>query len=159
MRIFSGDIMTEDCIFCKIIKGEVPANIVYQDEDMVAFHNIKPSAPIHVLMIPVLHIESVNALEEKNGQVISKMMIKAKEIAQLLGIRQSGYKLIINVEKGAGQEIFHLHIHLIGGWEEQKPVLNDIKNNAVKPYDSWPSVISFLFLIFDPNNVITERSI
>lgn len=121
MRIFSGDTMTDDCIFCKIIKGEVPANIVYQDEDMVAFHNIKPSAPKHVLIIPVLHIESVNALEERHSPVISKMMIKAKEIAQLLGIRQSGYKLIINVEKGAGQVIFHLHIHLVGGWGEQKP--------------------------------------
>lgn len=121
MRIYLGDIMTEDCIFCKIIKGEIPANIVYQDEDMVAFHNIKPSAPKHVLIIPVLHIESVNALEEKHSAVISKMMIKAKEIAQLLGIRQSGYKLIINVEKGAGQVIFHLHIHLIGGWKKQKP--------------------------------------
>ncbi|MCX9081251.1 MAG: histidine triad nucleotide-binding protein [Candidatus Methanoperedens sp.] len=124
--------MTEECIFCKIIKGEVPANIVYQDEDMVVFHNIKPSAPIHVLMIPVLHIESVNALEEKHGSVISKMMIKTKEIAQLLGIRQSGYKLIINVEKGAGQVIFHLHIHLIGGWNEQKQFLAmNIKNNTL----------------------------
>ncbi|PWB50781.1 MAG: histidine triad nucleotide-binding protein [Candidatus Methanoperedenaceae archaeon] len=113
--------MTDDCIFCKIIKGEVPANIVYQDEDMVAFHNIKPSAPKHVLIIPVLHIESVNALEERHSPIISKMMIKAKEIAQLLGIRQRGYKLIINVEKGAGQVIFHLHIHLVGGWGEQKP--------------------------------------
>lgn len=121
MRIFSGDTMTDDCIFCKIIKGEVPANIVYQDEDMVAFHNIKPSAPKHVLIIPVLHIESVNALEERHSPIISKMMIKAKEIAQLLGIRQRGYKLIINVEKGAGQVIFHLHIHLVGGWGEQKP--------------------------------------
>jgi len=113
--------MTDDCIFCKIIKGEVPANIVYRDEDMVVFHNIKPLAPKHVLMIPALHIESVNALEEKHSSVISKMMIKAKEIAQLLGIRQSGYKLIINVEKGAGQVIFHLHIHLVGGWGKQKP--------------------------------------
>jgi len=113
--------MTEDCIFCKIIKGEVPANIVYKDEDMVAFHNIKPSAPKHVLIIPVLHIESVNALEEKHSAVISKMMIKAKEIAQLLGIRQSGYKLILNVEKGAGQVIFILKLHLFGGWKKQKP--------------------------------------
>jgi histidine triad (HIT) family protein len=114
--MLSQQIMTDDCIFCKIIKGEVPANFVYKDEDMVAFHNIKPSAPIHVLIIPVLHIESVNALEERHSAVISKMMIKAKVIAQLLGIQQSGYKLIINVEKGAGQVIFHLHIHLIGGW-------------------------------------------
>jgi len=110
--------MTNDCIFCKIIKGEAPANFVYKDEDMVVFHNIKPSAPIHVLMAPVQHIESVNSLEEIHGAVISKMMIKAKEVAQSLGIRDSGYKLILNVGRGGGQVIFHLHIHLIGGWEK-----------------------------------------
>lgn len=111
--------MTIDCIFCKIIKGESPANFVYKDEDMVVFHNIKPSAPVHVLMVPIEHIESVNSLEENHSTVISKMMIKAKEVAQSLGIRDSGYKLILNVGKGGGQVIFHLHIHLIGGWEKQ----------------------------------------
>jgi len=108
--------MTIDCIFCRIIKGEAPANFVYKDEDMVVFHNIKPSAPIHVLMVPIEHIESVNSLED--GAVISKMMVKAKEVAHSLGIRDSGYKLIINVGRGGGQVIFHLHIHLIGGWEK-----------------------------------------
>jgi len=111
--------MTIDCIFCKIIKGESPANFVYKDEDMVVFHNIKPSAPIHVLMVPIEHIESVNSLEGRHGAVISKMMLKAKEVAQSLGIRDSGYKLIINVGRGGGQVIFHLHMHLIGGWEKR----------------------------------------
>ena len=110
--------MTNDCIFCKIINGEAPANFVYRDEDMVVFHNIKPSAPIHVLMVPIEHIESVNSLEEKHGAVVSKMMIKAKEVAKLLGIRDSGYKLVVNVGRGGGQVIFHLHIHLLGGWEK-----------------------------------------
>jgi len=110
--------MTLDCIFCKIIKGEAPANFVYRDEDMVVFHNIKPSAPIHVLMVPIEHIESVNSLEEKHGDVVSKMIIKAKEVAKLLGIRDSGYKLVVNVGRGGGQVIFHLHIHLLGGWEK-----------------------------------------
>ncbi len=108
--------MTDDCIFCKIIKGESPANFVYRDEDMVVFHNISPSAPVHALIVPVEHIESVNSLEEKHGAIVSKMMLKAKEIAEMLGIRNSGYKLVINVGSGAGQVIFHLHIHLIGGW-------------------------------------------
>ncbi len=108
--------MSGDCIFCKIIKGESPANFVYMDEDMVVFHNIRPSAPVHVLIVPVEHIESVNSLEEKHSAIISKMMLKAKEIAGTLGIRDSGYKLVINVGSGAGQVIFHLHIHLIGGW-------------------------------------------
>jgi len=110
--------MTIDCIFCKIIKGEAPADLVYKDEDMVVFHTIKPSAPVHVLMVPIEHIESINALEERHGAVISKMMLKAKDIAQLLGIYDSGYKLIINVERGGGQVIFHLHIHLVGGWKK-----------------------------------------
>ena len=110
--------MAIDCIFCKIIKGEAPANFVYKDEDIVVFHNIKPSAPIHVLIVPIEHIESVNSLEERHSEVISKMMLKAKEIARSLGISESGYKLIINVGRGGGQVIFHLHIHLIGGWEK-----------------------------------------
>ena len=110
--------MSEDCIFCKIIKGESSANFVYKDGDMVVFHNIQPSAPIHVLMVPIEHIESVNSLEERHSAVLSRMMLKAKEVAQSLGIRDSGYKLIINVGRGGGQVIPHLHIHLIGGWEK-----------------------------------------
>ena len=108
--------MAADCIFCKIIKGEAPANFVYKDEDMVVFHNLRPSAPVHVLIVPVEHIGSVNALEKRHSTVISKMMLKAKEIARTLGISDSGYKLVINVGSGGGQVIFHLHIHLIGGW-------------------------------------------
>ncbi|MCZ7405860.1 MAG: histidine triad nucleotide-binding protein [Candidatus Methanoperedens sp.] len=108
--------MANDCIFCKIIKGEAPASFVYKDDDIVVFHSIRPCAPVHVLIVPVEHIESINALEEPHSAIISKMMLKAKEIAQTLGIRDSGYKLVINVGSGAGQVIFHLHIHLIGGW-------------------------------------------
>ena len=108
--------MTSDCIFCRIIKGEAPANFVYRDEDMVVFHDTRPKAPVHVLILPVEHIESVNALEEKHGAIIAKMILKAKEIARILGIAESGYKVIINVGRGGGQIIFHLHMHLMGGW-------------------------------------------
>ena len=108
--------MTSDCIFCRIIKGEAPANFVYKDEDMVVFHDTRPKAPVHVLILPVEHIESVNALEEKHGAIIAKMILKAKEIARILGIAESGYKVIINVGRGGGQIIFHLHMHLMGGW-------------------------------------------
>ncbi len=110
--------MDKDCIFCKIIKGESPAKFVHRDKDFVAFYDTRPSAPIHVLLVPVEHIESTNTLEERHGVVISKMILKAKEIAQVLGIKDSGYKLVINVGSGAGQLIFHLHIHLIGGWNK-----------------------------------------
>ena len=108
--------MNGDCIFCRIIKGDLPAKFVYKDNDLVAFHDTKPDAPVHVLIVPVEHIESVNALEERHSTVISKMILKAKEIAEKLGIKDSGYKLVINVGSGAGQIVFHLHIHLIGGW-------------------------------------------
>ena len=110
--------MNSDCIFCRIIKGDSPAKFVYKDNDLVAFHDTKPDAPVHVLIVPVEHIESANALEERHGAVISKMILKAKEIAEELDIKDSGYKLVINVGSGAGQLIFHLHIHLIGGWSK-----------------------------------------
>jgi histidine triad (HIT) family protein len=110
--------MNSDCIFCRIIKGDSPAKFVYKDNDLVVFHNIRPHAPVHVLIVPVEHIESINALEERHSAVISKMMLKAKEIAEELGIKDSGNKLVINVGSGAGQVIFHLHIHLIGGWSK-----------------------------------------
>jgi histidine triad (HIT) family protein len=110
--------MNIDCTFCKIIKGDSSAKFVYKDNDLVAFHNIRPDAPVHVLIVPVEHIESINTLEEHHIPVISKMMLKAKEIAKELGIKDSGYKLVINVGSGAGQVIFHLHIHLIGGWSK-----------------------------------------
>ncbi|MCZ7393688.1 MAG: histidine triad nucleotide-binding protein [Candidatus Methanoperedens sp.] len=108
--------MTSDCIFCKIIKGEAPANFIYRDENMVVFHDTRPKAPVHVLILPVEHIESVNSLDERHSAIISRMILKAKEIARILGIDESGYKVIINVGRGGGQIIFHLHIHLIGGW-------------------------------------------
>lgn len=110
--------MNSDCIFCRIIQGDSSAKFVYKDNDMVAFHDTKPDAPVHVLIVPVEHIESINALEERHSAVISKMMLKAKEIAEELGIKDSGYKLVINVGSGAGQIVFHLHIHLIGGWSK-----------------------------------------
>ena len=110
--------MNGDCIFCRIIKGDLSAKFVYKDNDLVAFHDTKPDAPVHVLIVPVEHIESVNALEERHSAVISKMMLKTKEIAEELGIKDNGYKLVINVGSGAGQVVFHLHIHLIGGWSK-----------------------------------------
>ncbi len=108
--------MNSDCIFCKIIKGESPADFIYRSEEVVVFRNIKPSAPIHMLIVPVEHIENINALEERHSALISKMILTSKEIAGQLGISESGYKLIINTGADAGQVIFHLHIHLIGGW-------------------------------------------
>ncbi len=109
--------MEKDCIFCKIIKGEVPADFVYQDNDVVAFKDINPQAPVHILVVPREHIASVNSLTETNADLIAKVILTGKKVAEKLNIAQTGYKLLFNVERGGGQVIFHLHLHLLGGWK------------------------------------------
>jgi histidine triad (HIT) family protein len=108
--------MEEKCTFCKIIKGEQSADFLYQDESLVVIKDIRPHAPVHVLIVPREHIRSVNDLREKDGGIISEMIFRAKEMAKELSIAQSGYRLLFNVERGGGQVIFHLHLHLLGGW-------------------------------------------
>jgi histidine triad (HIT) family protein len=108
--------MEEKCTFCKIIKGEQSADFLYQDESLVVFKDIRPHAPVHVLIVPREHIRSVNDLGEKDKGIISEMIVRAKEMAKELSIAQSGYRLLFNVERGGGQVIFHLHLHLLGGW-------------------------------------------
>ena len=109
--------MEEDCIFCQIIQGEKQGDFVYQDNSVVAFKDQNPQAPVHILILPKKHIRSINDLSENDRPVISEMFLRAKEIASEMGIAQSGYKLVFNVERGGGQYVFHLHLHLIGGWQ------------------------------------------
>ncbi len=111
--------MDEDCTFCNIIKGEKSADFVYQDESLVAFRDIRPHAPVHLLIVPREHIRSLNDLKEKDKEIVFKMIVKAKEIAREQSIAESGYRLVFNVERGGGQVIFHLHLHLLGGWERK----------------------------------------
>jgi histidine triad (HIT) family protein len=106
----------KDCIFCQIIEGKKPADFVYHDESLVVFKDINPKAPVHLLVVPRKHIRSINDLTEDDGQIISEMLVKARDVAWKLSIADSGYKLIFNVELGGGQIIFHLHMHLLGGW-------------------------------------------
>ena len=106
------------CVFCQIVGGERPADVLYQDDTFVAFHDIRPAAPVHVLLVPRKHIRSLNDLDASDKNIVAEMIFKAKEIARMTGIDRSGYKLVFNTERGAGQVIFHLHIHLIGGWPE-----------------------------------------
>lgn len=106
-----------DCLFCKIIDGEISTDFLHDDQDLVAFKDINPQAPVHLLIVPKRHIPSVNRLEEADAPLVGKMVLAAKELAQKLGIAQSGYRLIVNVERGGGQEIFHIHMHLLGGWK------------------------------------------
>lgn len=106
----------QDCLFCKIISGEVPSKFLFEDETLVVFNDINPHAPIHQLIVPKRHIRSINDLTDNDSTIISRMFMVAKDMAKKSGISKSGYKLLFNVEKGGGQEIFHLHLHLLGGW-------------------------------------------
>lgn len=108
----------ESCIFCQIVRGEKPARFIYENDVLAAFHDIKPAAPVHVLVVPKKHIRSVNDLEEEDRVIMGEMILRSKEIAARVSLDQSGYKLVINTERGAGQIIFHLHLHIIGGWAE-----------------------------------------
>ncbi|OGZ35004.1 MAG: histidine triad nucleotide-binding protein [Candidatus Portnoybacteria bacterium RIFCSPHIGHO2_01_FULL_40_12b] len=106
-----------NCIFCQIIRKEQPADVVYEDEQMIVFKDIKPKTPVHLLIVPKKHIESINHLEEKDKELFSQMIFLAKKIAQEQSISQAGYKLLFNVGRGGGQLIDHLHLHLMGGGE------------------------------------------
>lgn len=108
-----------DCIFCKIIKGESPAEIIHQDENFVVFKDIHPKAPVHILIIPKKHITSINHLEEVDKELMGELFLVAKKTAHVAGIRDSGYKLVFNVGRGGGQLVDHLHLHLLGGWKNE----------------------------------------
>ena len=108
--------MEENCTFCKIIRGEKSADFLYQDESLVVFKDIRPHAPVHLLIVPREHIRSLNNLKEQDKDIIFKMVVIAKEMAKEQSIATSGYRLVFNVERGGGQVIFHLHLHLLGGW-------------------------------------------
>ena len=106
-----------DCIFCKIINKETPSTIVYEDDKVIAFNDINPSARVHVLIVPKEHIENINDLNDSNSSYIISIHMAAKKIAEKLGVKDSGYRLISNCGKGAGQTVFHLHYHLLSGKE------------------------------------------
>jgi len=107
--------VSSDCIFCKISQHELPADIVYEDDDLVAFNDIGPQAPTHVLIIPKTHIASVNELTEANCNVVSKLVLCAKTIANERGLAEPGYRLVMNCNAEGGQTVFHVHLHLLGG--------------------------------------------
>jgi len=104
-----------ECIFCKIIDGQIPADLIYQDDSIVAFRDINPHAPTHVLIIPKKHIEKISDLNEEDEGLVGKMVLVAKKIAEDEGISESGFRLVFNNNKDAGQEVFHIHLHLLGG--------------------------------------------
>jgi histidine triad (HIT) family protein len=105
-----------DCLFCQIAKGEIPANIVYQDEQIVAFKDLHPIAPVHILVVPKKHIEKLQDMSDNEDELLGKLILAAKKIAVQEKIDR-GFKIIINCGREGGQKIFHLHVHLLGGWE------------------------------------------
>lgn len=105
----------EDCIFCRIVNKQIPSRIVYEDDSILAFHDIDPKAPVHVLVIPKQHISSVNEVTQENSQVIAHLFANLPKIAEKLGIKDSGYRVVINCGKDAGQAVNHLHYHVLGG--------------------------------------------
>ena len=106
--------MAGQCIFCRIVAGEVPSDIVYQDEDFLAFRDISPQAPTHVLIIPKTHITSLDQLTEEQQELAGRLIIIAKKLAEKEGIAKRGYRLVINCGPEGGQLVPHLHLHLIG---------------------------------------------
>ncbi|MEI3395186.1 MAG: histidine triad nucleotide-binding protein [Clostridia bacterium] len=105
----------EDCLFCKIIKGEIPSTKVYEDEDILAFNDINPAAPIHILVIPKKHIESLAHMQKEDEAIVGKIYGVINKIAEEKGFKDNGYRVIVNCGRDAGQEVMHLHFHVLAG--------------------------------------------
>ena len=105
----------EDCLFCKIIKGEIPSTKAYEDEDILAFNDINPAAPIHILVIPKKHIKSLAHMQKEDEAIVGKIYGVINKIAEEKGFKDNGYRVIVNCGKDAGQEVMHLHFHVLAG--------------------------------------------
>ncbi|MGH2448473.1 MAG: histidine triad nucleotide-binding protein [Chloroflexota bacterium] len=104
-----------DCLFCRIVLGEVPADIVYSDENVLAFRDIQPIAPVHVLVVPRRHIASYSAAAEEDAGLLGKLALTAARVAQQEGVAESGYRTMVNTGPDAQQSVHHLHLHVLGG--------------------------------------------
>lgn len=104
-----------DCLFCKIAKKEIKSGIISEDENFVVFKDINPKAPIHLLIVPKIHIGPVSSLSSSDKEILGKLILKAKEISEKIGVSENGYRLVFNVGRDAGMEISHLHLHLLAG--------------------------------------------
>lgn len=104
-----------DCLFCRIVEGEIPADVVMRTEDLVAFRDINPQAPTHILIIPRTHVATVSELDGPEAEIMGKLFLAAKELAREEGIEEGGYRMVVNAGPDAGQTVFHIHLHLLGG--------------------------------------------
>lgn len=105
----------QDCLFCNISAGNIPAEFVYEDDGIVAFRDINPQAPTHILLIPRRHIPTINDLRPENGEQIGQLFLAARTVARNEGLAEDGYRVVMNCNRGAGQTVFHIHLHLLGG--------------------------------------------
>lgn len=106
---------SERCIFCRIVLGEVPATVVHEEEDLLAFRDLSPQAPEHILLIPKRHIPSVDGIEDEDQAVMGRLVLAARDVARRQGLAEGGYRLVANVGEDGGQSVEHLHLHLLGG--------------------------------------------
>ena len=111
--------MEKECIFCNIVNGKTTTEFLHQDDVVVVFKDINPHAPVHDLIVPRRHIRSINDVTDEEQAVVMHMLMMGRKMAESEGVNKSGYKLLFNVEWGGGQRIFHLHLHLLGGWDRK----------------------------------------
>lgn len=107
--------MSDDCLFCKMAKGEIKPDLLYEDDHVLAFKDINPQAPVHFLVIPKQHITTLNDLDDNHAELIGRMYLTAKNIARDQGIAEGGYRCLINCNADAGQSVWHVHLHVLGG--------------------------------------------
>ncbi len=104
-----------DDLFLKIIAREIPADIVYENDEVLAFRDLNPQAPLHVLIIPKIHIRTIDELQPQHAELVGKLFLAAQDIARREGVAETGYRVVMNCNEGAGQSVFHIHLHLLGG--------------------------------------------
>lgn len=105
--------MSTDCLFCKIVAGDIPSDTIYEDDDVIVFNDIKPMAKVHFLIVPKLHLESLKSCDEAHQALLGKMLLLAPKLAEEQGLK--GFKTLINTGREGGQEVFHIHVHVFGG--------------------------------------------
>lgn len=105
----------ESCVFCRIVAGEIPAEVVHRDEEVLAFHDLSPQAPVHILVIPCRHVPSLADLEDDDRDLAGRLLLVAKQIAREQGVEEEGFRLVANTGADGGQSVDHLHFHLLGG--------------------------------------------
>jgi histidine triad (HIT) family protein len=113
--------MADNCLFCKMVSGEIKPDVVYQDEAVLAFKDINPQAPVHVLVIPKRHVTTLNDLGPQDAELAGRLILTAVHIAKELGLAESGYRTLINTNREGGQVVFHVHLHLLGGRQMKWP--------------------------------------